>query len=446
MLILMLACNGGLEPLPTLDSGETGDDDHNNNSNCDLFRFEALPENWALPTGYPEGAFRGVSDGDGALPTWTLRDLNLDGVLDIVVTSHPDIPAVGTANWLVHEGGIGGFSGQGSSYPLPSGYPDGTFANPTDTSTSAPNWALGTFAEDLVVFEVDGIAEVGNSQWLRHRNTGSNFENASSGVSLPPGYPSMEFRYGYDGSTSNPNWSLVDIDGDQDSDLIITGFDGIEGVGEGRWLVHTFAQGSFSSNGSTWLIPAFGGNELRFTDDRYSEGVNWDLLDIDGDGPPELVVAWQEGVEGLGETHWQVYANKGNAFATTPSDWSLPAGLSGLNWAVDRSNDGLNWVLMDIYGDGVPDLVVTYGGEGANGTGRWEVYENRGTGFSSDPQVFLLPNGLANEQARWFSSNDFVVRDIDGDGLVDMLVGRNSATTDADLGVLHWHRYSAVCD
>ena len=112
MLILMLACNGGLEPLPTLDSGETGSNTNPNNGDCEVFRFEVLPENWGLPTGYPEGAFRGVSDGDGALPTWMLRDLNLDGVLDIVVTSHPDIPAIGTANWLVHEGGVGGFAGQ----------------------------------------------------------------------------------------------------------------------------------------------------------------------------------------------------------------------------------------------------------------------------------------------------------------------------------------------
>jgi hypothetical protein len=445
-LLFSLACSGGLTPLPTDDSGDSADGPDNPNANCDIYRFAVLPEPFPLPSGYPEGAFRGVVDGDGALPAWGLRDLNLDGALDIVVTQHPDVAAVGTVNWMMHPGSGSGFADAATAFTLPGGYPELSFAGISDTSTASPNWALGTIGNDLVIYEFSVLPEVGNSQWLRHKNTSSSFEGSSSTVSLPPGYPSMEFRYGYDGSSSNPNWSLVDIDGDGDLDLVITGFDGIEGVGEGRWLVHLFENGAFSSNGSTWLIPTFGGNELRYTDDRYSEGTNWDLIDIDGDGPPELVVAYQDGVEGLGDTHWQVYANKGNAFSTTPTDWSLPAGLTGLTWAVDRSDDGLNWTLADLQGDGVADLVVTYGGEGANGTGRWEVYANRGNGFSSDPDIFLLPNGLPSGSARRFTSSDFVVTDVDGDGLVDFMVGRNSSSTDADLGVLHWHRHSAVCD
>ncbi len=445
LISLLFSCSGGLTPMPPLDSGESASP--GNIGDCDLFRFEPLHQLWTLPAGYPDSSFHGVTDSDGVSPNWTLMDLDRDGLLDIVVTLHPDVEPVGTSKWLVHAGGSGGFENAGTGFELPGGYPSQNFAYTTDVSSSPPNWVLGGLGgSDMVAFEFEGLPEVGNSQLLRHTNSGSSFENAANSIALPPGYPSMEFRYGYDASTSNPNWSLTDIDGDGDRDLVITGFDGIEGVGEGRWLVHLLDGGAFSSNGSTWVVPSLGGDEMRYTDDRVSGGANWDLIDLHGDGVPELVVAWQEGVEGVGDTHWQVYSNLGTAFDTNPQYWILPSGLSGLTWAVDRSDDGLNWTLADMDADGSPDLVVTTGGAGANGTGRWEVYRNDGQGFAEEPQVFLLPNGLESGMARRFDSSDFVVADVDGDGLLDLLLARNGSSSDLELGVAHWYRYSAICD
>ncbi len=447
---LLVACDGGLTPLPSDDTADSagGNNNNNNNQNCEsVFRFDPLPEIWPVPSGYTDSTFRGVQDTDGASPDWVLTDIGGDGLLDIVVTSHPDIAPVGTSTWLVHAGSASGFADAGSGFGLPSGYPDGAFSRIPDPSTASPNWAMGGLGKtDLIFYEIEGLTQVGTDALFRHKNSGGGFESSSSSVGLPPGYPSLEFRYGYDISSSNPNWGFVDIDGDGDRDLVVTGFDGIDGVGEGRWLVHLYDAGNYSSNGMTWLLPAFGGNELRTTSDQVSEGTNWELIDLDGDDVPELVVTLQDGVDGLGDARWQVYSNKGNAFDTIPKDWNLPAGLTGLSWVTDRSDDGLNWALADLTGSGRPDLVVTYGGEGANGTGRWEIYRNNGKGFADEAQVFLLPNGLASTMARRFTSTEFVITDVDSDGLVDMLVARNTASSDLELGVTHWYRYSALCD
>ncbi len=102
------------------------------------------------------------------------------------------------------------------------------------------------------------------------------------------------------------------------------------------------------------------------TETDSAQNVKRDLIDINGDGLPDVVIAKADGT-------WDVYLNNGNGFAA-PVSWSVPDSVGFIRTvSEDPARPGSYIVtrdLLDMNGDGVVDLVS----KGANG---WQVAVNK---------------------------------------------------------------------
>lgn len=175
--------------------------------------------------------------------------------------------------------------------------------------------------------------------------------------------------------------------------------------------------------------------------DQDGEDVLHALLDLTGDGRPDLVWTFDElGDEETGTSHWLVFENTGSGFAAAGKKWALPA-VDGASFpffqvadqSYDQEGEDVLHLVTDLTGDGLPDLVWTYDetGDAAVGTDYWLVYKNTGTGFSSTPIVFALPPAnlydyeyfLAADQSYSQEEEDimYLLADMDGDGKQDLV-------------------------
>jgi hypothetical protein len=102
---------------------------------------------------------------------------------------------------------------------------------------------------------------------------------------------------------------------------------------------------------------------------------------MNGDGIADLVVTYGCGVDTTdGSDHWNVHLGSATGFATTPTAWALPSlyGTSkfsnGVSW--DNGCSPLSYDTLDMTGDGIADLVVTYGCgvDATDGSDHWNVY------------------------------------------------------------------------
>src|SRR5690606_12794489 len=115
---------------------------------------------------------------------------------------------------------------------------------------------------------------------------------------------------------------------------------------------------------------------------------NYSLVDVNGDGSLDLVdcqdnasgVVW---LTGSSLPYWKVYLNNGFNFKTTAENWTIPV-MENSTGALDQVSSS-NYSLVDINGDGNPDLVDCQ--DNASGvvwlTGSslpyWKVYLNTST-------------------------------------------------------------------
>ncbi|MBX3024857.1 VCBS repeat-containing protein [bacterium] len=204
-----------------------------------------------------------------------------------------------------------------------------------------------------------------------------------------------------------------------------------------------------ASNPTTWVVnPGRGAPQWGF-----GPAVNWpapnlryvrrskagdtyqDLVDMNGDGLPDLV---SSGSPGQSEPfNWAVYLNTGAGFATTP----LPAWPAPVGTISDHVPNGTGQALLDFNGDGLPDVVRS----GYPGAGAWtdprcqlsdtahasclEVYLNTGQGFASMQPPIPVPPGFGVQE---IGENGNVVQDlfdVNGDGLPDWIYRRYNAVT-----------------
>ena len=148
------------------------------------------------------------------------------------------------------------------------------------------------------------------------------------------------------------------------------------------------------------------------------------LMDMDGDGRPDIIERAPEGRE---PGHYQVYLNTGSGFAP-PSDW----GPGEARYVMDtdgRANT--TKLLMDINGDGLPDeLYRPYQAEVHGGPRsslprpeiiyNLQVRLNTGSGFG-DPQDWGTMQGLYLKERYGDAYAIHELVDINGDGLPDDL-------------------------
>ena len=249
----------------------------------------------------------------------------------------------------------------------------------------------------------------------------------------------------------NEGWVTRDMDGDGLPDLVWTedpnGYYDVHGLAATpHWKVFFNNGAGFDLIETIWPVPVGGhpGNGFYVADhpsDDQNEG--WVTRDINGDGLPDLV--WTEDpdgyydVFGLGTTpHWKVFFNNGAGFDLAETVWPVPVGGHPGNgfYVTDHPTGDQNegWVFRDMDGDGLPDLVWTedpdgyYDVFGLGTTPHWKVFFNNGAGFDLSETIWPVPVGghpgngfYVADHPTGDQNEGWVTRDIDGDGLPDLV-------------------------
>lgn len=160
------------------------------------------------------------------------------------------------------------------------------------------------------------------------------------------------------------------------------------------------------------------------------------LVDMNGDGLADLYVTGYTPPAGASPeviAPGQVYLNTGSGFSATATLWPLPPGVKAQKDVVQGKTIAM---LIDLNGDGLPDLYRTLGPLVA-GNPRGEVYLNTGSGFSSTPMPWALPASVATANVVMpDGSTQSALIDMDGDGLPDVYLtdGVNPATVYLNTG------------
>lgn len=118
-------------------------------------------------------------------------------------------------------------------------------------------------------------------------------------------------------------------------------------------------------------------------------GYSWTTTYLDGDGLLDLVVT-QDGADvTVGDDHWDAFLGASSGFDGVATAWNLPV-IPGSGWGDDvlwsamsgeaaRTDGGQSrayfWNTLDLSGEGVLDLVVTFGDSDVTlGDDHWDAY------------------------------------------------------------------------
>ncbi len=273
-------------------------------------------------------------------------------------------------------------------------------------------------------------------------------------------------------SSQSLTFSLLDLTGDGDPDLVLTDKCDTEGVGTDEWHVYPNTGSGFDDEATVWSLPKYFPANTEVLDDlahdddvgcNSSQSLTFSLLDLTGDGDPDLVLTDKCDTEGVGTDEWHVYENNGDGFDDDASVWSLPAYFPANTEVLDdlahdddtgcNSSQQLTFSLLDLTGDGALDLVLTdkCDAEGV-GTDEWHIYPNTGSGFDDEATVWSLPkyfpantevlDDLAHDDDTGCNSSQqltFSLLDLTGDGALDLVL--TDKCDDDGVGTDEWHVY-----
>lgn len=327
---------------------------------------------------------------------WSTLDLNGDGRLDLALTSNPATGAIfntaGTTHWNVHLGNANGFS------PIV-------------------------------------------TQWVVPAN-----------ASLPQGYTST------DSATTPYFWATFDVSGDGRPDLVHTmnpismgPYVSTVGATTDGWLLRRGVGVAFEPNAGTMTIPrvpGLGGGIDRLTNDTVSR--RWALARLVGAASLDLVITadpasdmvWQASTTPT----WQVCAGTVAGFGAFTNCLRLRVPDSGTPGGF-RSASTLSapqrrvWLLVDMNGDGLDDLVQSLNPAGAldeaftnAGAPFWKVWLNQtrvgpaDTLFAATPLEWSVPGTTYASPSSATGNRFWQLMDLDGDGLQELVLTADPLT------------------
>ena len=404
--------------------------------------FASTTTTWALPTGASSPVVgvatqlqtHGFSDtfefGTPSVPVTrtqthvAMADMNGDGLPDLYITAYT--PPSGGNPEIVHPGQVyfntgTGFSSTGTAWPLPAGVKaqKDIVGGKTITMLIDIN---GDGLPDL--YKTLGPLAAGNPRGEVYLNTGSGFSSTATPWALPAAIATANVVLP-NGTTQS---SLLDLDGDGLVDAFLT--DGTNAA-----TVYLNTGSGFSSAAKAWPLPtsSWPSGSVPAQQQVYTYNDIWDygtsgapvsrtqthvaLVDMNGDGLPDIYMTfYTPGPDGGSISSGKVFFNTGIGFLSSNTSWSLPTGVKAQKDVVAGQTIV---TLIDLNGDGMPDLFRTIGPLGA-GNPRGEVFLNTGSGFESVAKPWALPAAIATSNVvATNGATQAALIDIDGDGFPD---------------------------
>jgi RHS repeat-associated protein len=269
-------------------------------------------------------------------------------------------------------------------------------ADGSPNPASESEWAIHSYANwwghagriHSMDVDGDGLTDIligpdsDGSMYLLKSN-GSNFIDCGRVGNVSANYSPL---FHFDSDSDSPVF-YADVTGDGLPDIIV----GPDLVGQWFVLVNQGAALSFSSP-ALWMVGPYGS-----TDPKYVQ-----MVDFDGDGKTDVLM----GPMGDGSVHW--LRSTGSQFVD-------------MNTVARNSYGGTdpNRVrAIDVNGDGLPDLLL-----GPNSDGSWYWMENRNGSSLVDRGVWHTSGSVPDNWDDLLTNGHVVPADIDGDGVVNMLIG-----------------------
>jgi hypothetical protein len=414
-------------------------------------QFPTTAQNWNIPT--MESSGTNLDQVNGA--NYSLVDINGDGKADLVDAQDQGTGSVwfsGNPYWKVYINSGSGFNSTAVNWTIPTMESSGANMD----QVSGANYSLvdinGDGKPDLVDAQDQGTGSVwfsGSPYWKVYINSGTGFNMTAENWTIP----SIESSGTLMDQTSGVNYSLVDINGDGKPDLVDAQDQGTSSVwfsGSPYWKVYINSGSGFNSTAVNWTIPTMESSGANM--DQVS-AANYSLVDINGDGYPDLVDAQDQGTGSVwfsGSPYWKVYLNNGTSFNLTAQNWNIPTmESSGAN--LDQVYNA-NYSLVDINGDSWPDLVDAQDqGTGSvwfSGAPYWKVYINSGNAFASTAQNWTIPQ-MESSGANLDQVNgaNYSLVDITGNGHLDLVDAQDQGTGSVWFsGSAYWKVYSYLVD
>ncbi len=185
---------------------------------------------------------------------------------------------------------------------------------------------------------------------------------------------------------------LADVNGDGLTDLLVGKSD------KNNWIVR-----AYKNTGEGWEEdPGWKLRDGNFVYERLNDGRR--LADVNGDGLIDVMIAnkWDSG------QHKAVNLNSGSGWLANDARFVLPDGYF-VEKGVDQGRQ-----LADVNGDGFADVLVAKDGYKA-------AYINTGSGWDRQDKWNIPDGDFISE----FYDQGRVLADVNGDGLTDLLIGKD---------------------
>ena len=289
----------------------------------------------------------------------------------------------------------------------------------------------------LVDLNGDGLQDLLVSRKGTNGSTGA-WVNTGAGWVVQPGLlPPVPFSG--DDMAGNPA-QFVDVDGDGYVDLLYAyrGKSGIE--------THAYKNIAAPGGSRTWSEikpddPSYSGlippSTVAFAADKIGDlGVRF--ADLAGTGRPFMLVGFQPAT---GPPQLTAYRNDGTHWVAAP-EYAPPIPFVAQQPGVETSaTRDLAVQIVDVNGDGLPDLVASYRNLTNPATVTQGVWLNNGHGWTQDAS-YTVPVSLdgltwdAQHGLQWERNANVQWADVNGDGLPDIIYTRKEGPTNQSVTYL----------